>query len=78
MDEFKIGKKVELKRDPEWTGFIMQVDDENITFDQTTCLIVWGVESYEEAQMVDRSEWDIQWTNKLCVIDEANVLSWAS
>ncbi|MBI6882611.1 hypothetical protein [Pseudomonas putida] len=69
--ELKAGDKVTHIRDDDAVGFVIEVDAGHETFDTTTCRVVWGVETYEEAKQVPRDDQDIQWTNKLALVAEA-------
>lgn len=60
------GDKVTHIKDDSLNGVVIDVDDNLI--DVTTCLVVWGVETLEEALKL-KDDADIQWTNKLMTID---------
>lgn len=70
---FKIGSKVAHIKEPESIGFIVQIDN-NLENEKTTCRVVWGVSNFDSAISVyfsyDISSYDIQWTNKLILIEE--------
>jgi len=68
--EFNVGDTVALKREPEPSGIIVMIDHDHSIGDVTTCEIVWGVETLEEALSRPATERDIQWTNKLYPLEK--------
>lgn len=67
MQMIKKFDKVSHVKDTNLKGVVVHVD-ENLK-DITTCNIAWGCNTVEEALAVDISETDIQWTNKLIVLE---------
>lgn len=62
---FTVGDEVIHKRDDSLTGFVMEMDDKHDLGDVTTCRVVWGALTFDEAKLSPREHQDIQWTNKL-------------
>jgi hypothetical protein len=63
-----VGALVTLKKDRAVEGIVKHID-ENLT-DVTTCNVCWtkwGGKEFKDSE--NQEEWDIQWTNKLEVID---------
>ena len=67
---FTVGDEVTHKRDDSLTGFVMELDSKHDLGDVTTCRVVWGALSFEEAKDVPYAHQDIQWTNKLDIVDQ--------
>lgn len=51
-------------------GVVLEIDSEHDQGDVTTCRVLWGVTSLNEAISYHREDSDIVWTNKLCVADK--------
>jgi hypothetical protein len=51
------------------SGIVTELDSEHDLGGVTTCRVVWGAESVEDAMATPREDQDIQWTNKL-VLDQ--------
>lgn len=52
-------------KDAETPGVIVQLDSDHDQGGVTTCRVVWGATSIEEAKATPREDHDIQWTDKL-------------
>lgn len=46
-------------------GIVTELDAAHDLGGVTTCRVVWGASSVEDAQTTPRADQDIQWTNKL-------------
>lgn len=67
---FGVGDQVvHLKGDAE-AGYVTELDSEHDLGDVTTCRVVWGAKSFEDAKNTPREDQDIQWTNKLCAAEQ--------
>jgi hypothetical protein len=62
---FGVGDSVRHKKESEPTGIVTELDSDHDLGDVTTCRVVWGAESLEDAMSTPRADQDIQWTNKL-------------
>lgn len=65
--EFKVGSNVRHLRDDSLEGVMVQIDED--LGGVTTCRVVWGAQSLEEALATPREDQDIQWTTKLVLAD---------
>lgn len=62
---FDVGDSVVHNRDVEEIGIVTELDTEYDHGGITTCRVVWGATSLEDARRTPRADQDIQWTNKL-------------
>lgn len=62
---FTVGDKVCHVKDHSVFGICTQLDSDYDLGGITTCGVVWGVESLNDAMDTSLDETDIQWTNKL-------------
>jgi hypothetical protein len=51
------------------TGIVTEIDTDCDLGGVTTCRVVWGAKSSEDAMSTLREDQDIQWTNKLILAD---------
>lgn len=72
---FEVGDQVALMREAEPSGIVVAIDHLHDLGGTTTCQVVWGAKTMEEALEAPLSDRDIQWTNKLAAVldvSEAN------
>lgn len=62
---FVVGNSVCHIGDNAMAGIVTELDAEYDLGGVTTCRVVWGAESLEDALATPREDQDIQWTNKL-------------
>jgi hypothetical protein len=62
---FVVGDSVVHIADNDETGIVTELDTEYDHGGITTCRVVWGATSLEDARSTPRADQDIQWTNKL-------------
>lgn len=67
---FAVGDQVTHVRDDSVNGYVTELDADHDLGDVTTCRVVWGANSFEEAKNTPRDEQDIQWTIKLMLAEE--------
>lgn len=67
---FKIGDSVCHISDMDEQGIVTELDSEYDLGGVTTCRLVWGAASYEDAMDTPRMDQDIQWTNKLVRVEQ--------
>lgn len=60
-----VGDQVTHVRDDSINGYVTELDADHDLGDVTTCRVVWGANSLDEAKDAPREDHDIQWTNKL-------------
>lgn len=61
----QIGDTVCHVKDTTLQGIVTELDAGHDQGGVTTCRVVWGAESVEDAQATPREDQDIQWTHKL-------------
>jgi hypothetical protein len=49
-------------------GIVTELDVDYDLGGVTTCRVVWGAETIEDATETPRADQDIQWTNKLVLV----------
>lgn len=59
------GDVVSHVKDSEEQGVVVAIDSAYDLGGVTTCRVVWGVTTLEEARKVPTQDQDVQWTNKL-------------
>lgn len=52
-------------KDDEMLGIVTEIDSSHDLGDVTTCRVVWGAKSVDDAKGIPHEYQDIQWTNKL-------------
>lgn len=62
---FQVGDTVCHLKDGETLGVVTELDADHDLGGVTTCRVVWGANSVEDAMATPRADQDIQWTNKL-------------
>lgn len=62
---FQVGDTVCHIKDNDMKGIVTEIDTNNDCGGVTTCLVVWGANSFDDAMLTPRDNHDIQWTNKL-------------
>jgi hypothetical protein len=62
---FVVGNSVCHIGDNAMEGIVTELDAEYDLGGVTTCRVVWGATSVEDAMATPREDQDIQWTNKL-------------
>jgi hypothetical protein len=65
--ELKVGSNVQHVRDDSLNGVVVEMDED--LGGVTTCRVVWGAKSLEDALAASREDQDIQWTTKLLLVD---------
>lgn len=65
--ELKVGSNVQHVRDDSLKGVVVEMDE--YLGGVTTCRVVWGAKSLEDARASHREDQDIQWTTKLVLVD---------
>ena len=66
---FIVGDTVFHIGDNLMNGIVTELDSEYDLGDVTTCRVVWGAETFEDAIATPREYQDIQWTNKLIKVE---------
>lgn len=62
---FGVGDSVYHVGDNAMGGIVTELDADYDLGGVTTCRVVWGATSFEDAMATPRDDQDIQWTNKL-------------
>lgn len=61
---FCVGSSVRHVKDSE-PGIVIEIDSDADLGEVTTCRVVWGAQSLQDALATPREDSDIQWTTKL-------------
>ncbi|MBB4867819.1 hypothetical protein HNP46_006738 [Pseudomonas nitritireducens] len=61
---FTVGSTVQHIKDPQ-PGIVTEIDSDQDLGDVTTCRVVWGAESLQDALDTPRPDQDLLFTNKL-------------
>jgi hypothetical protein len=67
---FIVGDSVTHVKEPYGPkAFVTEIDADHDLGGVTTCRVVWNAMTWDEAKNSPREDSDIQWTNKLTVVD---------
>lgn len=68
MYGFQLHDRVSHIKDNDLHGIVTELDGDHDLGGVTTCRVVWGAYSVEDAMSTPRDDQDIQWTNKLILV----------